>query len=388
MPHIEEGELHALLDGAYAHDGPAAARIREEIASCADCRARFDEAQALRMRASAILDRAQPGTTSPPFDAVLQRAEIVDAPRRFRFPGLARLAWAATIVLALGIGWFGRDQLYSRKQSTSAELARPKNEPAAQPVAQTAAAPAGPTPPPVPQRANTTAPQPPAAPPSERVGAGAANTRRLAATEANAREERADKFAERKEADAGEKAKLRDESQRTQNQVTQSAAASDSTLRQRFAQSAQKAAPQATPAAAPKPEALLGRAALALSDSVWQYVTLEEAERTTGRRILRIPGVAVVNVGVSGSAGSYVTRATMRLPDGAMIEIVQRPTAKQETSQLAGGRAAEAAAEAAPPSTKDATGATVLTLTRNGWVLTGRGTLSVDSLRVLLNNAR
>jgi hypothetical protein len=195
------------------------------------------------------------------------------------------------------------------------------------------------------------------------------------------REERADKFAERKEAESSEKAKLRDESQRkSENAVTQSVATPD-TARTRFAQSAQKAVPQAAPAPA-RAEA----SALVQADSAWQYVTLEEAERITGRRVLRIPGFQVETVGVSGNAGRFVTRATQRMPDGAMIEIVQQAT--PERGQRAAEALAGAGAGAAPPTAKDVTGATVLTLTRNGWLLTGRGTLSVDSLRVLLNNAR
>jgi hypothetical protein len=37
---------------------------------------------------------------------------------------------------------------------------------------------------------------------------------------------------------------------------------------------------------------------------------------------------------------------------------------------------------------KDELGATVLKVTRDGWLLTGRGLLSQDSLRALLNRAR
>jgi hypothetical protein len=69
---------------------PAAARIREEIATCAECHARFDEAQALRMRASAVLDRAVPRTMAPPFESIVERAGAVEAPRPFRFPAGVR----------------------------------------------------------------------------------------------------------------------------------------------------------------------------------------------------------------------------------------------------------------------------------------------------------
>src|SRR5262245_30950347 len=95
MPHVDDGEMHALLDGAFARDAPAAARIREEIATRAECKERFDEAQALRMRASALLDRALPRAAAPPFESIIERAGTVDAPRPFRFPAGAPLAWAA-----------------------------------------------------------------------------------------------------------------------------------------------------------------------------------------------------------------------------------------------------------------------------------------------------
>jgi hypothetical protein len=104
MPHVDEGQLHALLDGAY--DEREARSIQEHIAACAECSARLENEQAVRARASAILAGAQPmrlGT--PPFEVVIEKAKTA-RPARARIPAATRLAWAASLVLALGLGWF------------------------------------------------------------------------------------------------------------------------------------------------------------------------------------------------------------------------------------------------------------------------------------------
>ncbi|HSL70651.1 MAG TPA: zf-HC2 domain-containing protein, partial [Longimicrobiales bacterium] len=108
MPHVDEGQLHALLDGALPDD--TAQHIRDHIAECAECRTRLHDEETVRTRAAQLLGIATPHAHVPPFETVLQRApEAIREGSRFRIPGPARLAWAASIILALGIGWFGRD---------------------------------------------------------------------------------------------------------------------------------------------------------------------------------------------------------------------------------------------------------------------------------------
>jgi hypothetical protein len=161
----------------------------------------------------------------------------------------------------------------------------------------------------------------------------------------------------------------------------------------RQAEEVRQRAAAARPAAAPPPPAAAsGGAALNLREVVqstpaWQYVSRPDAERLTGRRVLYIPELDVESVGVSRIDGRYVTRTMQRLPDGNPIEIVQEPAAARAQADRAEERSS-VAAQPVRELAKDELGVTVLKVTRAEWVLTGRATLSQDSLRVLLNRAR
>ena len=372
MPHVDEGEMHALLDGAYAHDAPDAARIREEIATCAECHARFAEAQALRMRASAVLDRALPRPSAPPFESVVERVGAVDAPRPFRFPAGAPLAWAATIVLALGLGWFGRDWLRSPPPTSRvAERAADTDVSSQQPQPTTAQMETLAVPPAV-------APSP--TPSGQRAQLGSRRVEPLADV-AGAAASSANQAGARRD-DAVAKAAAG----RTANAPENAAFARDSASRSAEQRQRAAAAPPPPARAAVPAERMLASSALAQDASAqWNYGTIEEAERTTGRRVLIVPELNVETVGVARIDGRYVTRVTQRLPDGNPIEIMQELAPEPERA-LASREEVRAAAPQ-PPS-KDELGVTVLKVTRVGWVLTGRSTLSQDSLRALLNSAR
>jgi hypothetical protein len=130
MPHVDDGTLHALLDGALRAEDPARADVVEaHLDTCPDCRALRDRAAALRADATGILAALEPDAR-PDFQEVLARAgHGVAAPgtgasetagaaalpggRAGRLRGQARatraMAWAATVVLALGTGYLIRD---------------------------------------------------------------------------------------------------------------------------------------------------------------------------------------------------------------------------------------------------------------------------------------
>ena len=124
MPHADDGTLHAYLDGELP---PAEARgVEAHVAECPGCRARLEEERALIARAHELLGLASPPDRAiPPF-----RAGDLKPPvrpwSRMRLP----LAWAATVVLALGIGMYlgggsavpGREQPVAQR---AAEVAPP-----------------------------------------------------------------------------------------------------------------------------------------------------------------------------------------------------------------------------------------------------------------------
>ena len=102
MPHVDEGTLHAYLDGEL----PSAEHktVETHLAECASCRASLVEQRALIERASALLGTARPAErAAPPFEQLRPRS-----PKRSPWRVLTPVAWAASIALALGLGYYLR----------------------------------------------------------------------------------------------------------------------------------------------------------------------------------------------------------------------------------------------------------------------------------------
>ena len=103
MPHVDEGTLHAYLDGEL----PPADRktVETHLAECTSCRATLAEARALLERASALLGSVRPAVRpAPPFDQLRPRAS-----QRARWHIRTPVAWAASIVLAVALGYYLRE---------------------------------------------------------------------------------------------------------------------------------------------------------------------------------------------------------------------------------------------------------------------------------------
>ena len=98
MSHVDDGTLHAYLDGGLS--ALDAVRVERHVADCAACRQRLDGARTLIQRAARLLEWASPPAdrAAPPLAALRPVAEP-----RWRVP----VAWAATIVIALGAGIYG-----------------------------------------------------------------------------------------------------------------------------------------------------------------------------------------------------------------------------------------------------------------------------------------
>ena len=101
MSHVDDGTLHAYLDGELAL--VERARLEAHVAECAACRSRLEEERALIARASGLLGLAQPPERAAPPLRELRRPSVV---WRLRVP----VAWAATVVLALGLGYYAGDR--------------------------------------------------------------------------------------------------------------------------------------------------------------------------------------------------------------------------------------------------------------------------------------
>lgn len=122
MPHIADGELAAWLDGAGGLAEDQQRTIETHLSDCADCRRRLEAARRLRNEATEILGLAVPReAATPSLDELLSlaRGEIAEAgrgaaeARSSRGPSgrLLRLAWAASLVMAVGAGWIGNELL-------------------------------------------------------------------------------------------------------------------------------------------------------------------------------------------------------------------------------------------------------------------------------------
>src|SRR5690606_19926117 len=115
MSHVDEGLLHAYLDGALVPGSEAYAAIREHLARCADCRVRLEEARVLRDRAAeALLAVSLDEIPVPPFDAIVERSRggaarrgvvVGRLPVRARRVRFVHAAWAASVALAVAAGW-------------------------------------------------------------------------------------------------------------------------------------------------------------------------------------------------------------------------------------------------------------------------------------------
>jgi len=118
MSHVDEGTLHAYLDGELPP--VERERVDSHLKGCPACQARLAEERALIERADRLLGMAAPPERAlPPLDT-LRKPRIL---WRLRRP----LAWAATIVLAVGIGWYARGSFSLMQTRTStAETGMPQ----------------------------------------------------------------------------------------------------------------------------------------------------------------------------------------------------------------------------------------------------------------------
>jgi len=129
MSHIDDGTIHAYLDGALdSYPAVEAAKIREHLESCDECARRLDEERVIRGEAEAILAMSAPIVQMPPLEDL--RALAARRKEGSKARGLSRMnrwSWAASVVLALGTGWMLRG-------GTSGMISRPSvQEKAAQP---------------------------------------------------------------------------------------------------------------------------------------------------------------------------------------------------------------------------------------------------------------
>lgn len=360
MPHVDDGTLHALLDGALrAHEPDRADRVEAHLDTCADCRARLEAAADLRDRASDVLadldarlasgaaaDRGtgadgvaaaggheagptpRSGEPVPDFQEVLARAAgsgdenaldptgvplpggTIRGTRPDQDPGLRRryawtrgLAWAATIVVALGTGYLVRD------------LADPTGV--------------------VPRAATMES--------SDRSAEGQpAAAEGLSASGAAATADVASKTVEAETGAAvPEDVRTAQQAAATAPEDARGAADAGQAAREAARVATEAEEDAAADAFAPTEVTARGEADERALGGEWRAASLEEAEDRAGS-VLILPGAAVSTVEL-GADGSVRTR--QRLPDSVVVVVVQGETVAADV-QPADVR--QAAAEPAP----------------------------------------
>ncbi|MEO8032447.1 MAG: zf-HC2 domain-containing protein [Gemmatimonadota bacterium] len=112
MSHLDEERITALLDGELSDF--EARQAREHIAACPECSARFEEMSGIFGEAERLVQVIQfPQSTTP---AAPLPAVAVVTPARRPLP-LRPLAWAASLLLAIGLGYYGNEFRLGRHQS-------------------------------------------------------------------------------------------------------------------------------------------------------------------------------------------------------------------------------------------------------------------------------
>lgn len=96
MSHLDVGLMHELLDGEIPSS--ELAPIQAHLASCAECRAKFDEERALLAGTDELIELIEVPVATKSVE------EPPAAPRR-RLAWVRDLAWAASILLAVGVGY-------------------------------------------------------------------------------------------------------------------------------------------------------------------------------------------------------------------------------------------------------------------------------------------
>ena len=109
MSHIDEGALHAYLDGALdEYPAAEAKQVREHLEACAECALRLEDERHVRSAAATILGHAAPRVEAPSFEELKAYVKATRPVVGRVSVRLHRMGWAASVVLALGIGWLAR----------------------------------------------------------------------------------------------------------------------------------------------------------------------------------------------------------------------------------------------------------------------------------------
>jgi anti-sigma factor RsiW len=129
MSHLDEGRIHALLDGEL--DAGERRAAEEHLAACPDCRLALDEAKGFSAEADRIV-----GSLIPEPQPVAVSPSVSSRPK---LAGYRWLAWAATVAIAVGLGYSGsalrRRATEGKVEAANQTVAEPESKEAQPPAA-------------------------------------------------------------------------------------------------------------------------------------------------------------------------------------------------------------------------------------------------------------
>ena len=111
MSHVDEGQIHTYLDRQLEFaEAEARERFEAHVSECAECAALVEQERSFHGRAAAVLEQSEPELVeAPAFDHVVARATARSKSASVKKLNRTRsLAWAASIVLAVAVGWYAR----------------------------------------------------------------------------------------------------------------------------------------------------------------------------------------------------------------------------------------------------------------------------------------
>jgi len=99
--HLDDGTIQELLDGEVP--STALPPLQAHLAGCAECRARLELARAMMAESDDLIELLD--EPAPPVQAA---PVALPARRAAARPWVRQLAWAASVVVAVGAGWYAR----------------------------------------------------------------------------------------------------------------------------------------------------------------------------------------------------------------------------------------------------------------------------------------
>jgi len=302
MRHVDDGTIHAWLDEQIT-DPAEAAWIEEHLRECGACRVRLAGERATFDRAQMLLAETAPSGERPSFEALVATAgrsameseaasgAALTRGRRERW--LMQAGWAASVAIAVGLGWTARDL-------TGGDSPRPESAPLI--AEQSVSIPANPAAP---------AAAPPRLPPAGKPGTGT-NVSTVPGTVAGGPQQTATPSVQPQEPTATAAAGL---------------SQAESAARLEAAPAAPRRAAVAAPPPAVRQEDLRSAREIAsrvavTPDPGWRPVPRTEAAARTGMPLFGLDGLEPQYTALSAD-GAQV-RTIYQLSSGEQVEVVQQ----------------------------------------------------------------